>query len=121
MRTADFPRFHYAATVERVVDGDTLSVELDLGDRTYRTRRIRILGYDAPELFSGTEREAGAKARNALERIAPIGSRVYLATQLDHTSFDRLLADVYVPGIDEELHSVAELMISGGFALYHTS
>lgn len=121
MKTTDWPLYRYRATVDRVVDGDTISVSLDLGDRTYRTRRIRIIGYDAPELFSGDRRDDGARARDALERIAPVGSRIYLATQLDHTSFDRLLADVYVPGHDEELHSVAELMISGGFALYHTS
>lgn len=117
MNVSDWPAYHYAAVVERVVDGDTCAVLLDLGDRTYRMRRIRILGYDAPELFSGDDRARGAEAKAALEAIMPIASRVYVRTQLDRVSFDRLLGTVYVAGNDGGLHDVAELMISGGFGV----
>ncbi len=117
MNVSDWPAHHYRGVVERVVDGDTCAVLLDLGDRTYRMRRIRILGYDAPELFSGTDREAGARAKAALEAIMPIASRVYIRTQLDRVSFDRLLGTVYVAGADGALHDVAELMISGGHSV----
>lgn len=115
MRVSEWPRFHYAGTVERIVDGDTAQILLDLGDRTYRTRRIRILGYNAPELFSGDDRVRGLEAKDALELIIPIGCRVYIKTHLDRTSFDRLLGTVYVEGSDGDLYDVAEAMVSGGF------
>lgn len=112
MRATDWPRFHYRGIVSRIIDGDTIEVNpLDLGDRTYRERRIRVLGYDAPELFSGTRRVEGAAARDALAAILPAGSRVYLATQLDRTSFERLLAHCWVAGSDGELVNVADLMV----------
>ncbi len=114
MNVGDWPRYHYAGTVERIVDGDTAQILLDLGDRTYRSRRIRILGYDAPEMV-GENRAEGMEAKDALEAIAPVGSRVYIATQLDRTSFDRLLGHVFVEGQDGVLHDVAQLMIGAGF------
>ncbi len=115
MNRSAWPLFHYRGMVERVLDGDTISVFLDLGDHTYRSRRIRLLGYNAPELFSGVNREAGAAAKNALTALIPVGSTVYLETQLDHTSFERLLAWTYAPGSGDELLDVAAAMIAGGF------
>lgn len=110
-----WPLYHYRAKVARIVDGDTVEVDLDLGDRTYRTRRIRILGYDAPELFSGTNREAGARARDALALLMPQGTSIYLATRLDSESFNRLLAWAYVNDGSGQLQSVADAMIAEGF------
>ncbi|MGI8404599.1 MAG: thermonuclease family protein [Thermomicrobiales bacterium] len=107
--------FHYKATVTRIIDGDTCEVEISLGCRVYTVRRIRLLGYNAPELFSGDDRGSGADAKAALEAIIPIGSTVYIATQLDHTSFERLLAWTYAPGSGDELLDVAAAMIAGGF------
>ena len=41
--------YEYACTVDRVVDGDTVDVILDLGfDILYRTR-VRLYGIDTPE------------------------------------------------------------------------
>lgn len=114
MNVSDFPLWRYRATVRKIVDGDTCECLLDLGDRTYRVRRIRILGFDAPELI-GVTHEAGVAAQDALALIIPIGCRVYIETKLDRVSFDRLLGTIFVEGSDGELHDVAESMISGGF------
>lgn len=121
MNVSEWPLYRYRATVTRIVDGDTVRVSCQLGMYVSREVSIRLLGYDAPELFSGTDRAAGARARDALARIIPVGSTVYVATRLDRTSFDRLLGTVFVEGSDGELHDVAELMIAGGLARYHTS
>ena len=41
--------FHYRSTVTRVVDGDTIDVDLDLGfDIKYHVR-IRLVGINTPE------------------------------------------------------------------------
>jgi len=114
MNVNDWPLYRYRGTVERIIDGDTAQILLDLGDRTYRSRRIRILGYDAPEMV-GASRAEGMAAKDALEAIAPIGSRVYIATKLDRTSFDRLLGYLFVEGQDGTLDDVSQLMIGAGF------
>ncbi len=117
MKALDWPLYRYKATVQRVVDGDTIYAEISLGCRVHMVRSIRILGFDSPELFSGDDREAGGLARDALADLLPVGSRVYIETQLDRTSFDRLLGTVYVEGSDGNLHDVAESMIAGGFGV----
>lgn len=109
----DFPLYRYRATVRRIIDGDTIEVALDYGDHTYRTRRIRLLGYNATEMV-GESRAAGYAARDALAKILPDGCRVYLATQLDRTNFDRLLAWGYADGDGSELLDISAAMIAAG-------
>ena len=120
MKVSEWPRFRYRAVVvltpkgKPVVDGDTFDCIIDLGDFTYRRRRIRVMGYDAAEIV-GTDRAAGLLAADALADLIPLGSYVYLHTKLDRENLDRLLARVYVEGSDGNLYDIAENMISGGF------
>lgn len=57
--------FSYRGTVRRVVDGDTVDVELDVGLRITSHQRLRLFGIDAPEV-RGPEREAGNAATEYL-------------------------------------------------------
>lgn len=41
--------FHYKATLDRVVDGDTVDLNVDLGFKLTKTVRIRLYGVDTPE------------------------------------------------------------------------
>lgn len=55
------PNYQYAAQLIRVVDGDTLVVNVDLGfDQWFHNCRIRLLGINAPEL--NTKEGQAAKA-----------------------------------------------------------
>lgn len=82
-----------SATVQRVVDGDTLVLQ----DR----RRVRVLGIDTPEAArDGRAAECGADAATAAARGAVEGRRVVLeadASQADADRFDRLLRYVQAP------------------------
>lgn len=43
--------YTYFASLVSVHDGDTLTLDIDVGfDLTHKARKIRIYGYDAPEL-----------------------------------------------------------------------
>ena len=64
MLQSDRPNFSYKATVLRVVDGDTVDAEIDLGFRMKTTQRLRLKGIDTPELRGGTD-EAQAKGQLA--------------------------------------------------------
>lgn len=57
-------RDHYwrACAVLRVVDGDTVDLEIDLGFRTYAEHRVRLLGIDAPELRGPRAQPVPARA-----------------------------------------------------------
>ncbi len=105
--------YHYRGEVTGIVDGDTISVAISLGCHVYLERRIRLLGINAPELFSGTDRAAGLAAKAALEQVLPVGSRVYLRTHLDRTSFDRLLAELYRADGDTLIDVAAEMIAAG--------
>lgn len=56
--------YHRRINITRIIDGDTIEVVVDLGFRTHGIHRVRLLGVDAPEKFSGdqTTREAGKAA-----------------------------------------------------------
>lgn len=43
--------WRYRASVERVVDGDTLDVKIDLGFKTYKDVRVRLAEVDTAEIY----------------------------------------------------------------------
>lgn len=114
MRKSDFPLYHYRATLHSVTDGDTFRCEIDLGDGSSRPkRRIRIIGYNAPD----KTQPGWLTATSALRALLPTREReIYLKTEKDAESWERLLAFVYVPSTDddEDLIEVAEVMIRLG-------
>lgn len=91
---APVPAVGVEATVTRVVDGDTINVDI-----AGKPEKIRILFIDTPEVYGGVEcggREASAFAKATI----PLGSRVRLErdpTQGDTDRFARLLRYVALP------------------------
>ena len=65
--------YEYRAFVRRVYDGDTVTVDIDLGfDVVLRNQKIRLVRINAPEV-RGVQRPEGLKSRDALR--AKIGNR----------------------------------------------
>lgn len=57
--------YEYRADICRVVDGDTVDADIDLGFNVWlHNERLRFYGIDAPEL-KGSTRAAGLAAKNA--------------------------------------------------------
>lgn len=86
------------ARVVRVADGDTLKVRLADGTEEY----VRLVGIDTPEVH-GKRECGGPDASRAMDRLAPVGSRVVLVsdpTQADRDRYDRLLRYVQRRGKD---------------------
>lgn len=90
------PYSEYYGTVERVVDGDTLVVRLDLWPGLEAIYAVRARGIDAPELRGAEcpEEKAWAEAARAqAERLYGAGTIVRIENvELD--SFGRALADI---------------------------
>lgn len=88
--------YHYAANLVRVIDGDTIVADVDLGMRVWlRDVRLRLLGIDCPEI--GTP--AGVLAAQATRGWLDDGETprpFYMISDKDRTEpHGRWLATIY--------------------------
>ena len=61
--------YHYKAKLVRVIDGDTIDVDIDLGfDVWLKKQRIRLAGIDAPE----------SRTRNKAEKVLGLAAKARL-------------------------------------------
>ena len=61
--------------INRVVDGDTIDVTIDLGFELYKKERVRVAGVDTPE----------KRTRNLEEKALGIDATNWLKKQLEDT------------------------------------
>ena len=107
--------------INRVVDGDTIDVTIDLGFDLFKKERVRVAGVDTPEKRTRDleEKELGIEATNWLkEKLdgAIIGDDdLVIRTELvgGMGKYGRLLGWLYIG--DSEL-SLNEIMIEEGYA-----
>ena len=107
--------------INKVVDGDTIDVTIDLGFDLYKKERVRIAGVDTPEKRTRDleEKELGLDATNwmkeNLEGAIDGDDELTIRTELKGGvgKYGRLLGWLYVG--DEEI-SLNELMIQEGYA-----
>ena len=86
--------YTYRATVEGVIDGDTLRVEIDCGFQVWVRQKLRLRGIDAPEMPGAAGRRAKAFVERALSAVPFV---VMTTTRPD--KYDRYLSDLfYLPG-----------------------
>jgi micrococcal nuclease len=75
--------YKYNCIIKRIVDGDTVDVDIDLGfDVWMNNQRIRISGVDAPETRTRDleEKAAGFESKAFVEGLLPVGSKQVLIT-----------------------------------------
>ena len=108
--------------INRVLDGDTIDVTIDLGFDLYKKERVRVAGVDTPEKRTRDleEKALGIDATNWLKKkledtIAGEGDELSIRTELvgGMGKYGRLLGWLY---IGEDLISLNELMIDEGYA-----
>lgn len=88
--------YRYRATVRRIVDGDTLDLDVDMGFRAWRLKeRFRLAGINAPESNRAASAAAGRAARDWLAETIPVGSVVTIETAKDPDNFGRWIATVW--------------------------
>ena len=87
----------YEATVVRVIDGDTIEVDVALWPGLRAEYAVRVRGIDAPELFRPdcqNEMDLAQDAKAQVEKFYPVGANI----QLRDVSYDafsgRVVADV---------------------------
>ena len=94
--------FEYGCKIVRVVDGDTVDVDIDLGfDVWLRKQRIRLYGVDTPESRTRDKEEKvyGLMAKAFVQKHLPLDSSQVLRTRMDDSrgKFGRILGEFVVP------------------------
>jgi micrococcal nuclease len=96
--------YEYGCTVERVVDGDTIDVILDLGFDIRFKSRVRLYGIDTPESRTRDkdEKVRGKMAGAFLKDAVNNGSKVVIETKLKDSrgKYGRVLGNVVVDGVN---------------------
>ena len=88
--------YEYAVTIKRVVDGDTVDVDIDLGfGVVLANERVRIMGIDTPESRTRdlVEKKFGLAAKQKLKEI--LGKKAILKCEKYDAKgkFGRILGD----------------------------
>jgi micrococcal nuclease len=108
--------FEYFCKLERVVDGDTIDVNIDLGFDIHHSARVRMMGIDTPETRTRNkaEKALGLASKARLKEMLK-GQVIKLATSKEGKGkFGRVLADVITIDADgKEFNCNAELIAEG--------
>ena len=102
-----------SATVVRVMDGDTFVADLSLPFNLTARRKVRLLGYNAPE-SSGAEKPYGEQATAALASLLPAGSSVYVDA-CKEDQYGRTISTVVRS--DASATSVIDALVAGGWGV----
>lgn len=119
MSSKEAVHYEYSAMPIRVIDGDTIVMEVDLGFRMKTTQSFRLLGINCPEK-RGDEAEHGKLCTKFVQRTLDAGVphagfwwNVQVITHKNPDSFGRWLAEVYVDG----KNLVEDILIPGGWGV----
>jgi micrococcal nuclease len=101
--------YRYKVEVTRVVDGDTVDVDIDLGfGMVYKKQRVRMMGIDTPESRTRNleEKYYGKLSKAHLQQILSEGNIQLLSH--DKGKFGRILGELF---IGESVYSINQQMI----------
>lgn len=100
--------------IERVIDGDTIKVDIDLGFGIVTSQIVRLLDIDAAETrtLNLVEKEEGLKAKEWLQNELSKEGEWIIETKKDD-KYGRILGTLYLVG---EPVTVNEKILNDGFA-----
>ena len=111
--TTQRPNYIYRARVTRVIDGDTVDADIDLGFNQFKRDRIRLMGIDTPESRTRNrdEKRLGLAAKARLKELvaaAPVvkgKKQIFLQTSKEGKGkFGRILGTLWIN--DEDVCAV---------------
>jgi micrococcal nuclease len=108
---------YYVKKVTKVVDGDTIDVEIDLGFDISFSSRVRLAGIDTPEsrTTDKMEKALGLEAKDYLKKQIESAKTVVIKTEKMDSSekYGRILGWVFLDGSEVSMN---EKMIEDGHA-----
>ena len=108
---------YHVKKVLKVVDGDTIDVDIDLGFSVSFTQRVRLAGIDTPESRTKDlkEKALGLESKEFASKQIKAATTITIKTEKPDSSekYGRILGWVY---LDNASKSLNELMIDSGYA-----
>ena len=112
--------YTFKAKVVRVIDGDTIVFDIDLGFGTWiHDEHVRLARINAPETRTKdlNEKRLGLASRQLLEELIFSSPEVKLVTFKDHGKYGRFIADVYVR-YQHDWICINDRLVEAGHAIY---
>jgi micrococcal nuclease len=113
------PLYHYRAKVKRIIDGDTIVLDIDLGFHTIiADEPVRLTGINAPETRTKDleEKNLGKLSKERLEELCPVDSYVFIRTEKAKEKFGRYLGTIYNTESYSSDKSVNQILLDENFA-----
>lgn len=112
--------YHYKAKVDRIVDGDTIDVVIDLGFKITTYQRIRLAKINTPETYNvkkdSEEYQKGMISKQYLElRIAANNYEIQLETEKVTEKYGRYIGTIWLADSTTALN---DEMVEKGLAKY---
>lgn len=103
--------------VLKVVDGDTIDVDIDLGFDISFTSRVRLAGIDTPESRTTDKKEKalGLEVKQRLKELLSKSSSLVIKTEKPDSTekYGRILGWLFIDGAEK---SINEGLIADGYA-----
>jgi len=107
--------FNYRAIVTGVYDGDSITIDIDLGFNNWKkNQKVRLLGINTPEI-RGEERPDGLVARDRLRELI-LDKEIIITSYKDKSGkYGRWLATVFLKQ-DGMFENINTLLLHEGLA-----
>ena len=111
------PYIYRIRSIHKVVDGDTIDADIDLGFDISLTKRIRLAGVDTPEsrTTDANEKKLGLESKEWLKKRVEGAKDIIIRTELPDSTekYGRSIGHLFING--EEI-SLNNQMITEGYA-----
>ena len=106
----------YKVEILRVIDGDTVDVNIDLGFDLKLYKRVRLHGIDAPEVRTRdkAEKSRGLKAKKRLEELLLEQDKDIYLCSMDKGKYGRCVGSFFYADFLHE--SIGDILIREGHA-----
>ena len=110
--------YQYKAIVTSVYDGDTCTVDIDLGLHTWvRGEKIRLMRIDAPEM-RGKSRTKGLRSRDYLRDLI-LDKEIIIGTFKDKKGkYGRYLGEIWLNMDGKDYVNVNDMLVKKKYAVY---
>jgi len=111
------PYIYRIKQITRVIDGDTIDADIDLGFDISLTKRIRLAGVDTPEsrTSDSNEKKYGLEAKEWLKHKVENAGHILIKTELPDSTekYGRIIGHLF---INDQESSLNDQMIAEGMA-----
>ena len=112
------PYIYRIRTISKVVDGDTIDADIDLGFDISLSKRIRLAGIDTPESRTTNvkEKAMGLESKEWLKKTLEGAKDILIKTELPDSTekYGRIIGHLFINGQETSLNNQ---MITEGYAL----